>query len=242
MDKEITGIIISEVAYKETSKILNVLTYEYGVVGFMARGCRSLKSPFRSSACKLILAKFNVVFRKDKLSTVKAIDVIDYFKMIRNDITLISYASFMLDLASQVIKQNNNSDIYYILIDSLNKINNGFDPMVILNIMELKYLDYLGVMPVLDCCAICGSKEGIITFNSDKGGYICKNCRTFESIKSTKAIKLLRMFYYVDIGKIEKLDISSSVKLEINSFLNQYYDKYTGLYLKSKSFLDEMVL
>jgi DNA repair protein RecO (recombination protein O) len=45
------------------------------------------------------------------------------------------------------------------------------------------------------------------------------------------------MYYYVDISKIENLNISDSVKKEIDTFLTEYYDKYTGIYLKTKDFL-----
>ena len=48
------------------------------------------------------------------------------------------------------------------------------------------------------------------------------------------------MFYYVDINKISKLEISNKIKMEINDFLDEYYDKYTGLYLKTKSFLKNL--
>ena len=40
---------------------------------------------------------------------------------------------------------------------------------------------------------------------------------------------------------ISKLKISDKVKNEINMFLNTYYDRYTGLYLKSKNFLKKLV-
>ena len=55
----------------------------------------------------------------------------------------------LLELTEQVFKQNNNKDIYELLISSLTKIDEGLDPMVITNIIELKYLDYLGVSPFL---------------------------------------------------------------------------------------------
>ena len=48
------------------------------------------------------------------------------------------------------------------------------------------------------------------------------------------------MYYYVDISKITKLEVSKEAKNEINSFLNEYYDRYTGLYLKSKNFINNL--
>ena len=104
-------------------------------------------------------------------------------------------------------------------------------------IAKLKYLDFLGVMPILDSCSLCGTKVGIITLNASLGGYICKNCYHNEPIYSKKTIQLLRMFYYVDISKIATLEINEKVQKELNTFLEEYYEKYTGLYLKSKNFL-----
>ena len=51
---------------------------------------------------------------------------------------------------------------------------------------------------------------------------------------------MLRMYYYVDIKSITDLKISKSVKNEINSFLNIYYDRYAGVYLYTKDFLKSL--
>ena len=48
------------------------------------------------------------------------------------------------------------------------------------------------------------------------------------------------MYYYVDIEKITKLEVNKEISDEINTFLNDYYEKYTGLYLKSKDFLKQI--
>lgn len=240
MIKKIEGIVFSEQAFGDTSKILNVITKEYGIVGIMSKGCKQLKSNLRVVSSKLSYGYFNVYYKEDKLSTLISVDIINEFNNIKTDIEKISYASFLLELASNVLKQNYSEEIYNLLISSLIKINENYDPMVITNILELKYLDYLGVMPVIDRCVICGSTKAIATLSSYKGGYICNNCLKDEKIVSDKTIKLIRMFYYVDISKIDKLDISNNIKNEINNFLDEYYDRYTGLYLKSKSFIKDL--
>ena len=61
-----------------------------------------------------------------------------------------------------------------------------------------------------------------------------------EPLVSDKMIKLLRMFYYVDLKSISKLEVRDSVSLEINQFLDDYYDRYTGIYLKSKDFIKQL--
>lgn len=235
--KRLEGIVVSEVSYSESSKILNILTKEHGLVGVMSKGCKKIKSPLRSVSTKLTYGYFHVHYKKDGLSTLVSVDVIDSLMKLKSDITKISYASFLLELTEQVYKQNNNNDIFDIFTSALKKINEGFDPIIITNILELKYLDYLGIGLSLDGCSICGNTEDIVTISSKQGGYLCRDCCHESKIFSSRMIKLIRMFYYVDISKITKLELHYDTIKEIDTFLDEYYDDYSGLYLKSKQLL-----
>ena len=90
MLEKIEGIVVSETSYGESSKIINILTLDYGIVGIMAKGAKKVKSEFRTLTSKLTYAYFHVYYKKNKLSTLVAIDKIDTFKNITKDITLIS--------------------------------------------------------------------------------------------------------------------------------------------------------
>ena len=240
MLREVEGIIINETSYRETSKIINVLTKE-GIIGIVCKGAKSVKSPFRRFTMSLTYGKFIIYYKENSLSTLKGVDVIDNFSTIKRDIVLTSYMSFLCDLAKQVMKQNNDENIYYILIDALKKINEGLNPMIITNIVELKYLDYLGVGINFNSCAKCGNTHDIVTIDPDAGGYVCKNCYINEIIYDEKTLKMLRMYYLVELASISDLKISDKVTSNINYFIGKYYDRYTGLYLKSKKFLEELI-
>lgn len=237
MLKKIEGIIVSEVDYKESSKILNIYTKEYGIIGVIARGSKRLKSNFSGLTTKLTYAIFIVNYKENGPSTLMEVNVIDNFKNIRKDIDKISYAMYITDLVTQVFKHENNIKIYDLYISSLKKINENIDYIVITNILELKLLDFLGIRPVIDECVSCGKKDSIVTISSYKGGLLCNDCVKNEKILHPKTLKLIRMFYYVDIPKIDKIEISENIKKEINDFIDDYYDRYSGLYLKTKTFL-----
>lgn len=233
---KVKGIIISEKPYSESSKLLNVFTKEYGIVGVIAKGAKRLKSPLRSVTDKLTYGYFQFNYRENKLSNLICVDVIDAFDEIKKDLFKISCASYLLELTSQVVKQTNEKDVFDLLEQSLLKMEEGFDPIIITNILELKYLDYLGIKPELNSCAVCGSTK-ILTVSTSKGGFICDNCHTNEKIVDKKTIQILRMLYFVDISKISKISLSEETKNNIDNFIDEYYDKYAGLYLKSKKFL-----
>ena len=42
--KKVEGIIVSEVDYKESSKIINILTKDDGLIGVIARGTKKVKN------------------------------------------------------------------------------------------------------------------------------------------------------------------------------------------------------
>jgi DNA repair protein RecO (recombination protein O) len=48
------------------------------------------------------------------------------------------------------------------------------------------------------------------------------------------------MYYYVDINKIDNISVDSTIVDEINNFLDDYYERYTGIYLKTKNFLKNL--
>lgn len=241
MLEEVTGFIFSEIPYGETSKIINVLTKEHGLIGIMCKGAKQLKSKNRATTLRFTYAKFNIYYKKDKLSTFSSADIINPLKNIKSDIILISYLSYLTELTTQVIKQSSNSIIYNDFINTILKIEEGLDPLILTNILELKFLDFLGVGINLDSCIECGNKTNIVTISADKGGFLCTNCLTNEKIVNKKVIKLLRLYYYVNISSIKKLDIDQDIKQEINTFLDNYYDRYTGLYLNSKDFLKTII-
>ena len=238
--EKVTGIVLSDTNYSESSKILNVLTKEHGKIGIISKGCRNLKSSLRSVSSKLTYGYFNIYYKKEGLSVLISVDIINDFSNIKQDLFKIGYATFLSDLTNQVLKETSSNEIFDLFINGLIKINDDFDPMIIANIIELKYLNYLGVMPILDCCSVCGSNKKIVTVSSFSGGYLCVNCYKNEYIVDEKTVKLLRMFSYVDISKIKELNILHKNKNEINRFLENYYDRYTGIYLKSKDFLTQL--
>lgn len=239
--EEVEGIVLSETNYSESSKILNVLTPKYGLLGIMSKGCRNMKSKLRGVSRKLIYGTFHIYYKENGLSTLIEVDINNSYNNILTNLDNITFATYLLELVEQVYRQNEDESIFTLLRVALDKINEGFDPLIITNIVELKCLDYLGVRPCIDCCSLCGSDKNIVTLSSDQGGLVCRNCYTNEVMVDIKTIKFVRMLYYVDIDKISKIEINDNSVQEINRFLEAYYERYTGLYLKSKKMLSKIV-
>ena len=240
MITKVEGFILSEVSYGESSKVINLLTREYGLIGVMCKGVKSLKSRLRALTMRFTYGLFYLYKKDGKLSILKDVDIIESFPYIHSDIVVIGYLNYLSELTNQVFKESNDLEIFPLFIETIKKIEEKLDPLILTNILELKYLDYLGVGLNLDGCNKCGNTNLIITIDPDVGGYLCQNCLKNEKVVSIKTVKMLRMYYYVDIKSIHELRISDEVKNDINFFLTRYYERYTGLYLKSKDFLNKL--
>ena len=237
---KVEGIVIGETNYSESSKILKVFTKEFGIISIMSKGCRNIKSKLRGVSSKLSYANFMIKYKKDGISTLIDADTIDTLRNIVMDIERISYLSYLLDLTDQVYRHSKSDKIYPILISIINKINDEYDPEVLTIIYELKLLEFLGISPNIDSCSICGNTKNIVTISVKDGGFICQDCYRCGKIYNRQIIKLIRMFIYLDINNVTKISLKAETKKELSLFIEEYYDTFSGIYLKSKDFLKNM--
>ena len=237
MYKKIKGIIINEYPFEDNSKIINIFT-EDKLIGVLAKGAKKIKSPFFSSTSRFSYGEFDIVYKENGLSTLKDASILNNFSTIKKDIVKISYATYITELSPKAYKHDINKNIYKLYLLSMDKINNNYNPRIITIILRLKLLEFLGISPILDRCATCGSKHNIITISSYFGGHLCKYCYRNEKLVLPNTIKLIRMLYLVDISKITKLEIKEEILKELEEFIDDYYERYSGIYLKSRILLD----
>ena len=236
------GIVLSETSYGESSKILNILTEDYGLIGVISKGSKNIKSKLRGISGKMAYAEFTISYKEKGLSTLVDGDILNSFKNIFYNIKKASYTFYLMDLVKQVLNENNDKRLFNLLRDALVRINDNFSEELVSNIVELKLLDFLGVSLNLSECSICGSNE-IYTIDIKNGGVICKDCYTEGYVFQEKTIKLLNLLYNIDLSKVTSLEITdNSVISELNDFIMEYYNTYTGIYLRDKKKFQNIVL
>ena len=66
---EVEGIVVSNTPYKESSKIINIFTSEYGIIGCISKGCKNLKSKLRLPSEKFAYGVFHLYYKENSLSS-----------------------------------------------------------------------------------------------------------------------------------------------------------------------------
>lgn len=224
--------------YQESSKILVVLTKEYGLISLLAKGARKYSNKLSSSTKTLNIATFHFVYKKDKLMVLREIDILFQLNNLKNDISKISYASYVTKLTKLVSELHFNRDIFDILYNYLLKVEEGMSEIILTLIVELKYLLFLGIKPVTTECVKCNNIVDILTISVDDYGYLCKNCFNDEHIFNKKTLKLIDIFLNIELSNLDKVDIDPTIIRELEDFVSMYYYKHSGLHINKIKFIE----
>ncbi|MDQ0231604.1 DNA repair protein RecO [Metabacillus malikii] len=237
------GIVIRSMDYGESNKIITIYTRELGKVGVMARGAKKPNSRLTSITQLFTYGTF-MFQRSTGLGSLQQGETILSHRVIREDIFLTAYASYISELLDKSTENNEQNPFMFELLKlTLDYLDEDVDPDILINIFEMKMLPILGLSPQLDCCTLCGKKDGTFHFSIREGGFICQNCFEKDPYRlpiSQTTVKLIRLFYYFDLNRLGNISVKLETKKELKAVIQGYYEEYAGLHLKSKRFLDQV--
>ncbi|MHC0035875.1 DNA repair protein RecO [Pseudoneobacillus sp. C159] len=237
------GIVIRTADYGETNKIVTLYTREWGKIGVMARGAKKPNSRL-AAITQLFSYGYFLIQKGSGLGNLQQGELISTFRGVREDIIITAYASYILELADKCTDEKKiNPYFFELLYQTLNYLNEEYDPDIMIHIFEMKMLNSLGLYPNLNGCAICGQTDGHFSFSIRENGFICHRCLEKDPYHfkiSIATLKLLRIFYYLDLSRLGTISVKEDTKKELKTVIDAYYEEYSGLHLKSKRFLNQM--
>jgi len=237
------GIVIRTTDYGETNKIITIFTREWGKIGVMARGAKKPNSRL-SSVTQLFTHGYFLVQRGSGLGSLQQGEIATSLRSIGEDIFLTAYASYIVELTDKCTDEKKPNPFHFeLLLQTLNYMNEGYEPDILMNIYEMKMLNVMGLYPVLNQCSVCGSTDGHFSFSIREGGFICHRCLEKDRYHyklSQATVKLLRLFYYFDLSRLGNISVKAETKAELKNVIDAYYEEYSGLHLKTKKFLNSM--
>ena len=171
------GLILRETQYKESDKLLDVLTGDMGRITVKARGVRRKNSRLRSG-CQLLCYSELTLFEKNGFYTVNEAEPLEMFMGLRQDIELLSLGSYFAQLLSCTSDQDQVSpELLSLGLNSLYALDQLKKPQPLVKAaFELRLMALAGYYPELSGCAVCGG-ENTRFFCFQEGGMLCEDCR-----------------------------------------------------------------
>ncbi len=221
------GIVLKELRFKETSKILTIFTKKHGKIHAMARGAYRPKSKLIANTQPFSYNDY-YLFKGRNFYYINQGDIIDSFYPIRENIHRMMYGSYLLELVDlSILEEEENEKIFLLLAKGLNvlsKLKDDYQKFVLS--YELKFISFLGYKPSLEECAICGRKRGSsFKFSIDKGGIICPSCLTIEPYCENMDIsmyKAMKTLLYTPLDKLSSIKIPKDTTFKLHEIMAKY--------------------
>ena len=178
------GLVLRETGYKESDKILTVLTREGGKRTVKARGCRKKNSPLAAAAQLLVWSDMTLFEYRDYF-TLNEAESLEQFWGVKADLVKLSLGSYFAEVAEAVAEEGRpDGGLLSLVLNSLyalDKLNKP--PALIKAAFELKLLCVAGYEPMLDACAVCGvSDPAEPRLDLSEGVLHCSGCPAGEGI------------------------------------------------------------
>ena len=175
------GLVLRETEYGEADKLLTVLTPEHGKMTLRARGVRRRSSPLKSSCQLLAYGEFTLFEYKNR-ATINEAEALELFPELRNDLELLSLASYFAQVAEDVSQEDSpNPEILSLVLNSLYALGKLAKPQALVKAaFELRIACLAGYTPDLTGCVQCGREEAE-RFDLSAGCLECADHRSPES-------------------------------------------------------------
>ena len=171
------GIVLREVNYKETDKILTILTPE-GKLTAKARGVRKKGSPL-AAGCQLLVYSELVLSEYREFVTVSQANSLEQFWGVKQDVELVALGSYFAEVCETVAEEGvPQPELLSLILNSLYALDKLKKPQEqVKAAFELKTACLAGYEPLLDGCAICGEEPDKPAFHITEGVLHCACCR-----------------------------------------------------------------
>lgn len=173
------ALVLRTVDYKESDKILTLLTVELGKITASARGCRRKGSSI-AAACQLLCWSELVLYDYNGRWTVKEASTQRQFLGVRENLEKLALACYFAEVAELLAVEGMPSpELLSLILNSLHALDKLKKPLPLIKAaFELKAVCLAGYEPLMDGCAVCGKElPEQPRFHLKEGVLHCAACR-----------------------------------------------------------------
>ncbi len=222
----LNGIVIRVTDYRESDRILNILSRERGLIAVTARGARKPNSKYAAFSTQFTYGEIEVNERVGKLQLSGA-SVLESFYPIRESYESLLSATRITNAAEHVSRDDiPNEELFRLLYSSLSLIAYGEnDPKDIELAFMAKLLKLEGLAPALTYCLKCGADlrgEKQVRFSNSLGGSVCERCGSAFKSASALSLEAFRRMMLLDTSELKRVRLPVPVRQELDSLIYNY--------------------
>ena len=174
------GLVLRAVAYKDSSRILTVLTASDGKLTVSARGALRRGSKLAASTQPLAFSDMTLYHSRDRWTLTETL-TIELFEGLSADLSLLALGSYFAELMEAVADEDSpNPELLQLGLNALYLLSeNEKDPLLIKAAFELRLMRLAGYEPAVSECVVCAREDiNAPVLNLYGGAVLCRSCKS----------------------------------------------------------------
>jgi len=219
-----SGIVLRETAYRDSSKILTILTGGEGKLTVTARGALRRNSKLAAATQLLAFSEMTLFSNRERWVLAEAGSV-EQFIGLRYDIALLALGSYFAELTEAVSDEDSpNPELLPLILNALFALSEKIKtPDFVKPAFELRLMYAAGFAPVIDKCAICGKKDPERAFLDIGGGTVrCDACSSGGVALGAGALEAARYIIGCDPKKLYSFSLGEIALRELGYAAESY--------------------
>ena len=182
------------VDYRDSDRIVTLLTEDDGKISALARGARRSQRRFGGALQPYVL--MNAHFRpgRGELSHLERVSVDQSFHGILRSLEAIGAAGAAMAVIRERIPDHEpEPEVFDAAVRFLAALDRGAPPEEALLTLQIRVLTVLGFSPTLEQCVGCGKVPAVgraASFDASRGGIVCRACGGGRLVLSAAALRL----------------------------------------------------
>ena len=233
------AIVIRTVDFKDSDRMLTLLTRDYGLMSAKIRAAKKQTSKLFSASSLFCCGDYEF-YEKNGRYGIRGCRIMHTFQRLCDDFDAYSTACFIADASGKFAQEDFAAPKLFALVANalytLEKKSASPGAVLCYFIQRLLYIE--GVYPGLDRCVICGGGEASF-FSPEHGGVVCENCAQsnggdFLDAAVLNALSAMAGILPKDIGNVQ---IPDGIEIRLKQLLINYLEYVLQKPLKSTKFV-----
>ncbi len=212
---EVHGLVIHEMKYKNTSKILKVFTRQLGKISILAQGAMRPGSD-KAGVSNLYGLNNYCLARGKSFYYINSAEQIQSFHTLGKDLKSMVVAGFIAELLDRtMVEEGANEEVFSLVVECFDNIAGGLgDPGIPLIAFVYKFISFMGYRPMFTGCIHCGGTTASdYRLSAVEGGVICGHCEPLGTAGwslNREEFRLLNTLLYRPIRETSKIKIEGT--------------------------------
>ncbi|MEA3305366.1 MAG: DNA repair protein RecO [Candidatus Omnitrophota bacterium] len=246
------AIILKKRDVRETSLLTIFYTRDFGKIKGIMKGIRGHRGPLGYQVQVFTLNK--TVFydtKKTDIHTISQCDLLDFFEAVRGDIIKTSYAYYFVELVDTLTEYGEkNSEIFELLLNSLELLKGRAGPERTARILEIKLLMLIGLIPRFNKCISCDERLNFrkpsfdnVRLSYNAGGLLCGKCLRQDGNSQRILAGTANFIDHVERAPREKtvrIKTSKDVGKEVEKIMGNFLTYQFNVKFKSLEFINKI--